>query len=153
MNFKELQERISAFQYNDIVMVGLGNPIRRDDSAGLKLLKEIEQRRIVQGAHFIFAKTTPENHLAAIIRHKPKLVVFLDTVRRNEKPGNIGEISQNVVANRGFSTHSYSIKLIEEYLHHEGVEQFLYIGIEPENMEMGTALSPVVQKGINAFFQ
>lgn len=153
MNFRDLQRRISEFESGKIVFVGLGNPIRQDDGAGLALLEELRKRKIVKGAGFIAAGTTPENFLEKIVAHSPQIVLFIDTVRMNVKPGSIMEIPVDEIATRGFSTHSYSIKLIEKYLRSEGIEQYIYIGIEPENMGLAESLSPAVKAGINTFFQ
>lgn len=152
MNFKEFQQKLSAISNNKIAMVGLGNPYRRDDNAGQVLLAEIRNQNLLNGSTFIFANTTPENHLEEIVAAKPEMVIFIDAVKMNKTPGEIDEIPSNRVETKGFSTHSYSIKLIEEYLQNEGVGSFMYLGIEPEDMGVGEDLTPAVRQGIESFF-
>jgi len=152
MNFKELQGKLSPIKNTKIVMVGLGNPMRQDDQSGLVLLKEIQKRGLLDSANFIFANTTPENHLEKIVSLHPGIVIFIDTVKMQRSPGEIEEIPSNQVETKGFSTHSYSIKLIEKYLRLEGINNFMYIGIEPGEMGMGECLTTPVKEGINSFF-
>ncbi|MBU0711406.1 hydrogenase maturation protease [bacterium] len=152
MNFKEFQKKLGPIINKKIVMVGLGNPMRRDDQSGLVLLEEIQKRKLLSGANFVFANTTPENHLEKIVSLQPEIVIFVDTVKMQQSPGTIEEILSNQVETKGFSTHSYSIKLVENYLRLEGIGQFMYIGIEPGDMGMGEFLTTPVKEGIESFF-
>ena len=152
MNFKELQKKLGPIKNTNIVMVGLGNPMRQDDQSGLILLEEIQKRKLLSGANFVFANTTPENHLEKIVALQPEIVIFVDTVNMQRSPGEIEEIPSNQVEAKGFSTHSYSIKLVEKYLRLEGIKQFMYIGIEPGDMGMVEFLTIPVKKGIDSFF-
>ena len=133
-------------------MVGLGNSYRSDDNAGQILLKEIIRHKTFEKSTYIFANTTPENHLSEIVKTKPDLVIFFDAVKMSLNPGEIREIPADEVQTKGFSTHSYSIKLVEQFLKNEGVKNIMYIGIEPENMDIGEGLSESVITGINKFF-
>jgi len=126
--------------------------MRRDDRAGLVLLEEMQKRNLLNGAIFVFANTTPENHLGKIVSEQPDLVIFIDTVKMKISPGEIEIIPSSQVETKGFSTHSYSIKLVETYLRNEGINQFMYVGIEPGNMEIGESLTTPVKEGIDLFF-
>lgn len=152
MNFKELQKKLSPIKNTKIVMVGMGNPMRQDDQSGLILLEEIQKRKLLKGAKFVSAKTTPENHLEKIVSLHPEIVIFVDTVKMQRAPGEITNIPPTQVESRGFSTHSYSIKLIEKYLRNEGINNFMYIGIEPGEMGIGESLTTPVKEGIDSFF-
>jgi len=152
MNFKKLQKEIDSISYQNIIFIGLGNPIRGDDGAGLELIEQLEKRHTFQGAHFIKGHTTPENYLVKITQQNPELVVFVDTARMNKKPGDISEIQSDLIDSKGFSTHTYSMKLIEDYLTSNGVSKIKYIGIEPKTTEISNTISAEVQEGINRFF-
>ncbi|MCD6205491.1 MAG: hydrogenase maturation protease [Candidatus Marinimicrobia bacterium] len=152
MNFKELRSKLKPINSSKIVMVGLGNSYRSDDNAGQVLLKNIIGKNIFTQSTFVFAGTTPENCLAEIVAAEPEIVIFFDAVEMGLTPGEIREIPPDQVETKGFSTHSYSIKLVENYLKNENIKLFMYIGVEPETMAVGEGLSEKVRKGIQEFF-
>ena len=152
MNFKELVNELGSIKNNKIVFVGLGNADRGDDGAGIELVSRFEQNKLLKGTICLVVSTTPENYLAKISAVNPEIVIFVDAVRMDESPGTIKEIDPEQVTSRGFSTHSYSIKLIEKFLRVEGINNFKYIGIEPQNTDFNQKLSAEVLSGIDQFF-
>ena len=78
MNFDNLKKDLAFYPVDKIVFVGLGNPLRRDDAAGLIILEKISISRHFKNAHFIKAYTTPESHLEEILNYHPEIVVIID---------------------------------------------------------------------------
>ncbi len=152
MNFKELVSELSSIPNNKIVFVGLGNPARGDDGAGIIFVNELERTDLFKRASYIQAFTTPENYLGKISALHPEIVIFIDAVKMEGAPGSIASIESDQIDSKGFSTHSYSIKLIEKYLTAEGVSAFKYIGIIPKNMDVSQNISAEVLQGIHNFF-
>jgi hydrogenase 3 maturation protease len=152
MNSKELVRKLNSIQNNQIAFIGLGNPARGDDGAGIEFIHTLKRRNVFSGAVFIEAFTTPENYLGQIAALHPEIVVFIDAVKMNRDPGAIAEIDPKDIDSKGFSTHSYSIKLLEKFLSAEGIRKFKYIGIEPKTLDFDSQLSTEVLQGINDFF-
>ncbi len=152
MNFDDLIKHLQPFPRQQLIFIGLGNEIRKDDRAGLILLKKIKQQTEFQDAHFIEAGTTPENHLQRILDYQPAAVVFIDTAHNDNPPGTVQLYSAEDLAPDDISTHAFSIEIIQNYLHKHRAIQFFYIGITPADTGLGSTLSPAVKKGIEQFF-
>ena len=152
MNFTEFQNDLSSYEPERIVIVGLGNPQRGDDAAGLVLLVGIGKSSL-SGALLVSAGTTPENSLQQILSADPALVVFLDACRFRGSPGEIRWLDADEIEDAGISTHAYSITVIEKFLNLEKPVECRYLGIQPGTRENGVGLSEEVREGIKAFFQ
>lgn len=152
MNFSTLDKLLLKYNKKEIVFVGLGNPDRGDDAAGLILLEELEKITGYSDSTFINAGKNPENHLQQILDHDPKIVIFIDSTESNKKPGTISLIESEKIDNFDFSTHTFSIGLIEKYLLNYKKLEIIYIGIQPKLMKYGNEISTAVKNGIQEFF-
>jgi len=152
MNFEELKQILSLTPKQKVVFVGLGNRIRGDDEAGLEFINQFRQHKLIPEQQLIKCYTTPENYLSKIIKQKPDMVIFIDTARMQTPPGTIQEIPVESIDSKGFSTHTYSMKLIADYLAANGVHEIRYLGIEPKSTAISNPISPEVIQGIQSFF-
>jgi len=152
MNFEELSRILSLIPDQKVIFVGLGNKIRGDDGAGLEFINQLRQHKIIPDKQLIKCYTTPENYLSRIIKQNPSTVIFIDTAKMQAPPGTIQEIPAESIDSKGFSTHTYSMKIIADYLAANGVREIRYLGIEPKSTAMSNEISPEVIKGIHSFF-
>lgn len=152
MNFSTLDKLLLKYNKKEIVFVGLGNHDRGDDAAGLILLEKLENITDYSNSNFINAGKNPENHLQEILDHNPKIVVFIDSTEFNKDPGTISLIESEKIDNFDFSTHTFSIALIEKYLLKHKDLKTIYIGIQPKSMNFGDKVSNVVKNEIDIFF-
>ena len=133
--------------------MGLGNPLRKDDFAGLLLLNRLQDSDLFRQANYIAAGTNPENYLQKILDLNPRAVIFIDTARFNEEPGTIRLLDRESLDQIRISTHAFSMTLVEDYLNAEREMDFYYIGIEPEDTGVGEGLSPVLTESLKHFFK
>lgn len=152
MNFTHLQSELSRFNKEKIVFIGLGNELRGDDGAGLKLTELISSDKEFKDSHFIFAGTNPENYLQKILEFKPEAVIFIDTASWKVEPGEIKFLTSSEIRDSDFSTHAFSIKLIEKYINSNHPCKIFYLGIQPGSVSFGSSISEKVIAGINKFF-
>ena len=152
MNFSDLERSLNNIPEQQLVFVGLGNLHRGDDGAGIRWLEHPALCNAFPESHFIFAGTTPENHLTEILEYKPAVVVFVDAARWGGFPGEMTWLPRQLLDDSRFSTHAYSIGLIETYLQNHRSIEIRYLGIQPGNTHPGASLSPVVQNAIDQFF-
>lgn len=151
MNFSDLHRLLADQPPGAVAFVGLGNADRGDDGAGLALLETLRSRPELSTAVFIAAGVTPENVLGQLIRSGCRVVVFLDAGRWGGAPGEIALLDGADVATVGFSTHTYSIRLVERYLEAAARLTCHYVAIQPLRTEPGAALSDPVRRGIEVF--
>lgn len=153
MNFMDLRADLEVFFGQRIIFVGLGNPMRGDDSAGLELLDLVRLSGFFPGAHFLPAGTNPENFLEQIVSAEPELVIFMDACNFGGRAGEIRWLENDEIETAGISTHAYSIALLEKYLNLDRKTECRYLAIQPGSTGTGEDLSPEMLRGINEFFE
>ncbi|MEJ2543110.1 MAG: hypothetical protein P8Y99_03500 [Calditrichaceae bacterium] len=82
MNLYDFENALKDYPINKIAFIGLGNPLRGDDAAGLIFLNRLHALNKFKEAWFIEAGTNPENYLQQIVDCPASLVVFIDASRR-----------------------------------------------------------------------
>jgi hydrogenase 3 maturation protease len=152
MNFTHLTDRLSKYRNDKIVFVGLGNELRRDDLAGLVFINALKTKAVFNKSKFIIAGKNPENYLQEILESNPEAVVFIDAADWGGEPGDISFLEADSIASGDFSTHAYSIKLLEQFLLLNRQMDFVYIGIQPKTNELGKEMSLQVNQAIKQFF-
>ena len=152
MNFNEFCSDLAVFRPDKLVFVGLGNPYRGDDAAGLIFLRNIQKKEPFRASHFIHAGTNPDNHLEQILAIKPRCVVFLDAARFGGEPGDIQWLDNNIIDGSNISTHAFSIKLVENYLKMQLSLTCKYLGIQPLTTALDIPLSSRLVAKIESFF-
>jgi len=152
MNFTHLTDELSIYQQDRIVFVGLGNELRADDAAGLILVERIKSQKEFRNSHFIVAGRNPENHLQTILNYNPDIIVFIDAAEWNGSSGDIKIFNDEEIDQTEFSTHTFSIRMIKDYLLNQQPMNFLFIGIQPLRTNYNQGLSEPVQIAIEKFF-
>ena len=77
------------------------------------------------------AGRNPENHLQAILNYNPQIVIFIDAAEWNGNPGEIKKFNEDEISHTDFSTHTFSIKMIQEFLLNQRQMDFMFLGIQP----------------------
>lgn len=152
MNFSDLVKSLSTYSPEKITFVGLGNELRGDDGAGLVFLEYLKKTEEFSKSNFINAKTNPENYLEKILDFKSEVVVIIDTARNAKQPGTIDWINPDSMELDSFSTHTFSVKMIENYIKQLQTVEFRYIGLEPYDTKFGSSLSPIIKRKLDNFF-
>ena len=152
MNFTQLINRLSKYRNDKIVFVGLGNELRGDDLAGLVFIDTLKTKTVFNKSKFIIAGKNPENYLQEILGSNPEAVVFIDAADWGGEPGDISFLEADSIASGDFSTHAYSIKLLEQFLSLNRQMDFVYIGIQPKNTDFGKEITLEVNHAIKEFF-
>jgi hydrogenase 3 maturation protease len=147
-----LTDELSKYDKDRIVFVGLGNELREDDGAGLELTNRIKSKKEFYKSNFIIAGRNPENHLQAILNYNPQMVIFIDAAERNGNPGEIKNFNEDEIGQTDFSTHTFSIKMIKEYLLNHQQMDFMFLGIQPLSTSFRQGLSDIIKNKIEAFF-
>jgi len=153
MNFRDFRQILNEFKNQKMVFVGLGSSQCGDDDAGRILLNRLTRRAELKGAEFLDAGTNPENYLGKITAQKPEAVIFIDTARFGAPPGTIKLLDEKQLNPTDFSTHTFSIAMIAEYIARQNPCRFYYLGIQPENTTIGKPVSEVLKNAIAVFFQ
>ena len=139
---EDLVEFLKA--YKKLVIMGIGNDICGDDGIGPYIVENIKHLES-SNVSILNVTTAPENFTGKIRKIDPTHIIIVDAVIMNEGPGKIKIVKKEEVAGVSLSTHSMSLSYLVNYLELEKPYNILFIGIEPESMELGQGLSPLVK--------
>lgn len=149
-----------------IVIAGMGNPLRKDDSVGIQIIKKLRQR-VPPTVFLIESETVPENYIEQIKDFKPTHILMIDAAYINLKPGSSDLIdpSQGIeMAFRAYdpyftsvthlatdqmpaiSTHALPLHIFCESLAKTTKAKISLLAIQPRNTSFGEGLTPEVEK-------
>ena len=128
-----------------IVILGLGHPLRGDDSAGAELADRLAGK---VEATVINAGGVPENYLGPIITARPEVLMILDAASMGAPPGSLAIIEMDNIASSGLTTHNASFNLFLLILRSEIQPDTFVLGIQPQAIEFGAPLSEPVLKSL-----
>jgi hydrogenase 3 maturation protease len=129
-----------------VVVAGIGNPIRRDDFVGVKIVQDL-QGKIPKNVHLIECETVPESFMQEIVDLKPSHVLLIDAAVLGLKPGETRLVFPEQITDfPAITTHVLPLRIFCEYITKMTEAKIALLLIEPENTEFGEGLTPEVQK-------
>lgn len=134
-----------------VLVIGVGNPYRSDDAAGLIIARQIKE----QVLHYV--DVIEENGDGAALMEAWKnadKVVLIDAVSSGRKPGTIYRFDARAQAIPTkffhYSTHAFSVAEAVELARalNRLPDQLIVYGIEGKNYESGFEFSPEVESSL-----
>jgi hydrogenase 3 maturation protease len=133
--------------YSKLVILGIGNPLRGDDSLGLEIVKRL-RGKLPKNVTVIEGGLTPENFIGKIKKIKPSHVLLVDAAHFGGEPGEIRLIRLKQTSGVTISTHSISLSVLAELIRGETNAKIMLLGIEPGNLNLGVEISPEIEEAI-----
>ena len=128
-----------------VVIAGIGNPIRRDDFVGLKIVQDLEGK-VSDKVHLFECETVPESFMEEIVDLKPSHVLLIDAAVLGLKPGETRLVFPEQVADfPAITTHVLPLRIFCEYIANMTKAKIALLLIEPKNTEFGEGLTLDVQ--------
>lgn len=125
-----------------IAIVGIGHDLRGDDAVGSVIAYELQIRLASsEGLLVLNAGCAPENYLGTLIRFAPDLLLLIDAANLGSPPGTIRLLDPLLAEGCSSSTHSLSLSMLTRYLREELGCEMLLLGIQPESLFFGQALT------------
>jgi hydrogenase 3 maturation protease len=122
------------------VLVGLGNVLRRDDGVGVYLAQNIHPGFNI---HVINVEVGIENYIGKINSYLPDLLILMDCVFFNRRPGYSRLSPVTDLVGYTTNTHNIALKSISNLF----TAQTFILGIQPDSVALGEGLSaPVLKK-------
>jgi hydrogenase maturation protease len=136
-----------------VLVLGIGNMLLRDDGVGLRVLQALEQDfprderlAFVDGGTIGFL-------LSALVEQAPELLV-IDAVRMAAPPGSArcfeNEAMDHFLTGRRSSVHEIGLRDVLDMARLTGTlpRRRALVGVEPGTVELGEELSPDVERGV-----
>jgi len=128
-----------------VVVAGIGNPIRRDDFVGVKIVQNLEDE-VSDKVNLLECETVPESFMQEIVDLKPSHVLLVDAAILGLKPGETRLIFPEQITDfPAITTHVLPLRIFCEYITKMTRAKIALLLIEPENTEFGEGLTPTAQ--------
>jgi hydrogenase 3 maturation protease len=133
-----------------VAILGVGNPMRSDDAAGILAARNLSQREWgIDRILIVEAGQAPENSTGTLRRFRPDVVLIIDAADMREAPGTIRWIPEESIDGMSASTHSLPLSMLTRYLKLELNCTVTILGIQAVSNEVGEEVSPKVSAAIN----
>lgn len=130
---------------NKVVVAGIGNPIRRDDFVGMKIIQDLKGKTPANVC-LIECETVPESFIQDIVDFEPSHVLLIDAAFLGLQPGEARLVfPEHVAAFPAVTTHVLPLRIFCEYIEKMTAAKIALLLIEPENTEFGEGLTSTVQ--------
>ncbi len=128
-----------------VVIAGIGNPLRKDDSIGIEIVRKL--RRIVPEDVFIVeCETVPENFIEQITEFKPTHILIIDAACIGLKPGSSKLMDPDQIPESAISTHALPLQIFCGYLALTTKAKLSLLLIQPLNTCFGEGLTSGLEK-------
>lgn len=138
--------RLAELLREPTCLVGVGNPLRRDDGVGPWIVGAVREAAEGAGLTLVDAQDVPENFVPSIARGGSRNVVFVDAVAAGDEPGTVvfGPLADFAEAG-SYSTHKMALALSGKFLEAAGKKAYL-LGIVPADLDFGAGLTAGVER-------
>ena len=131
-----------------VVIVGIGNPFRRDDFVGVKIVRNL--KNFVSERFFLIeAETVPESYLDSIISFNPTHILVIDAGIINKEPGSSKLIDHNqLIRKSSVSTHSLPLGVFCDYLVKTIGAKISLLIIQPKDTHFGEGITQKLEQTV-----
>lgn len=134
-----------------MAVLGIGNELNGDDSAGNWVARKLRERLTDQPNLLVMdCGVIPENASGPLRRFQPRYILLVDAADLNEPPGTIQFVELDQVRGFSASSHSLPLSVLAKFL----VQEFhCGVGlccIQPQSLEFEAKLSSPVRKAVTA---
>ncbi|UCE28529.1 MAG: hydrogenase 3 maturation endopeptidase HyCI [Candidatus Bathyarchaeota archaeon] len=124
-----------------VVVVGIGNPLRKDDYIGGSVVEDL-RGRVSQRVYLIECETVPESFIGSITKFKPTHVLLIDAGFLNRNPGSLELVDVLGMADQtAISTHALPLQIFCEYLKKTTGAKITLLVIQPKDTSFGEGLT------------
>jgi hydrogenase 3 maturation protease len=125
-----------------VVIACIGNDLRGDDGVGPFIADLLRPTNLVK---VVNCGETPENYLGVVAKLSPQKVIIIDAAYFGGNPGEVRAVKKSEIGGGGASTHDAILTLFADYIEAQTGADTFFIAIQPENSEVGSGLSPIVE--------
>ncbi len=124
-----------------VVIAGIGNPFRKDDFVGVKVVRTLQQK-VSRYVYLIECETVPESFIDHITEFKPTHILIIDAAMLNLTPGSTKLIETAQLTSRtAISTHALPLQIFCEYLKNTTGAAVALLTIQPKDTGFGEGLT------------
>ena len=144
----ETENRLRNWLSNSrrVVIAGVGNPLRKDDFVGVKIVRNL-RNKVSEVVYLIECETVPESFIKPIEKFKPTHILVIDAALLNLKPGSSKLVEPAQLAEQtAISTHALPLQIFCEYLARTTGAEIALLVIQPKDASFGEGLTAELEK-------
>jgi hydrogenase 3 maturation protease len=126
-----------------IVVVGIGNELRRDDFVGVEVVRSLKDR-VSKRVMLVESETVPESFIEPITRFNPTHIMIIDAGLLGLKPASVKFLESSKALGPftgAISTHTLPLRIFCEYLEKTINANIALIIVQPKRTDFGERLS------------
>jgi hydrogenase 3 maturation protease len=129
-----------------VVVAGVGNPFRRDDFVGVKIVRSLKGK-VSNNIYLIEAETIPESYMQQIVAFKPTHILLVDAGIIN-KPAGAAQLADptQLIRKTSISTHTLPLRIFCDYLTETTAAKIGLLIIQPMDTSFGEELTPKLKQ-------
>lgn len=141
----DLRAQLKQTLQGRVCFVGVGNPDYGDDGFGVRLAEELLTAGLLD---VIVCGNSPERWVGSVANMEFDHLVFLDAVELGAAAGSAVFLDGAQIEAKypQISTHKISLGMLSRFVESNGVTKAWLLGVQPESLQEGQALSPAVRK-------
>ncbi|HTY64421.1 MAG TPA: hydrogenase 3 maturation endopeptidase HyCI [Acidobacteriota bacterium] len=143
----DIRTELSRLLKGNVLLIGIGNTLRGDDSAGPALIGLLEGK---VKAGLLDAGEVPESYFGRILDAQPDTIAVIDAADFGGAPGDLALLEADDIAGRSVSTHQLPLSLFFRLIKRCSRAEVFALGIQPERITFGEPMSPAVASSVNA---
>ena len=127
------------------VIVGIGNPFRKDDFIGVEIVRNLKKMDS-KNVYFIEAETIPESYIQKIVEFKPTHILLIDAGIINKEAGKalLADTTQ-LIRKTSISTHTLPLRIFCDYLTQTTAAKISLLIIQPLDTSFGEGLTKTLK--------
>lgn len=119
---------------------GIGNPLLRDDAAGLEVVRLLGERKL-SGFSLRRCELAPGNYLATLARERPRRFLLIDASDMGLPPGTLRRFPLARVDDPSFTSHDLPLPQLLAGTLPSDCETWV-VAIQPQSVDFGIGLTP-----------
>jgi len=134
-----------------IVILGVGNPLKGDDAAGLLIVEQVMKNvpaRARPGVRIFRTYDVPENYTGKIRKFKPARILIIDAALAGLKPGDVFILEKEKIAIEEISSHKIPLMVLISYLEQNTGCKVTVLGIQAKDLSFGMPITPIVKTAV-----
>ena len=129
-----------------VVVIGIGNPLRKDDFVGGQIVGAM-LGKTSKSVLPIVSETVPEDFIKPITEFGPTHILLIDTALLDREPGSFALIDpERLAKSPALFTHALPLGLFCGYLRETTRAKIILLAIQPKETDFGEGLTPELKK-------
>ena len=128
-------------------LVGVGNTLRRDDGAGIEVVRKLRRIRASNGLCKVYRPSDRVESVISKIDYDADQAVIVDAADFNSTPGSVICGALNSIRTRFFATHNIPISALPGVSSH--LDRIAILGIQPKDIGVGEGFSRPVAESVD----